>query len=289
MSGVNVLRALSDTSFGHDKECLTATFKSIIRPLLDYGAPLVYPQYSQSSIRRLQLVQNKALRLITGCHTAASIDHLHQEAKVLPVEEHLLLLSAQSLAHALQPDHPSHYFVRLPPGPRRMKETLSTKVSHLVSPFLVDDVMPVGGCKQAMDAIHTLVVASKMQSYGNNRVLNDRAPAINPIEEFLPRPTRAALAQLRSGHCARLNDYQFYRLGRINSPLCPDCLIDDASSNHVFDCPAHPTQLTPVDMWTHPWEVASFLNSLPAFSHLPATGPPPQRRPRRRPPPEPLP
>ena len=43
---LNVLRALSDTSFGHDKKCLTATFKSLVRPLLDYAAPIVYPIYS---------------------------------------------------------------------------------------------------------------------------------------------------------------------------------------------------------------------------------------------------
>ena len=54
---LGVLRALSDTSFGHDKECLA----------LDYAAPIVFPQYSPSSLRRLQLVQNRALRLITGC------------------------------------------------------------------------------------------------------------------------------------------------------------------------------------------------------------------------------
>ena len=52
-SRLNILRALSDTSFGHYKEFLTTTFKSFIRPLSDYGAPIIY---SASSIRRLQMV-----------------------------------------------------------------------------------------------------------------------------------------------------------------------------------------------------------------------------------------
>ena len=206
----------------------------------------------------------------------------------MPVEEHLLLLSAQHLAQALQPGHPSFDTVNLPPGPRRMKDTLRTKVGHLVEPFLVNNQIPNGAYKTTIDAIHTRIVGETIRNYPNNRVLNAPAPEVNVIEQHLPRPTRAVLAQLRSGHCARLNDLQF-RLGRINSPLCPDCLIDNASSSHIFDCPAHPTQLTVQDMWTRPWEVARFLNTLPAFSHLPATGPPPRRRHRRRPPPEPPP
>ena len=61
-SRLNILRALSDTSFGKDKECLVLTFKTFIRTLFDYCAPIVYPSYSVSSIERLQRVQNKALR-----------------------------------------------------------------------------------------------------------------------------------------------------------------------------------------------------------------------------------
>ena len=287
-AGVNIIRALSDTSFGHDKECLTLTFKSLVRPFFDYCAPIVFPLYSQASINRLQVVQNSALRRITGCHSLSSIDHLHQETKILPVEQHLKLLTAHFLVQALHPSHPSHEVVNLPPGPRQMKDSVGTKVGHLVSPFLVNGVIPDGAVKSTIDRIHTDVVADTISSYSVNRVLNAPAPELNPIELSLPRPTQVVLAQLRSGFCSRLNDYQ-HRLGRIGDSLCPDCLIGNASTNHLFDCPAHPTQLTPADLWTQPYEVARFLNTIPAFSHLPATGPPPQRRQRRRPPPEPPP
>ena len=289
-SSVNILRALSDTSFDHDKECLTLTFKSLVRPLLDYAAPIVFPLYSQSSIRQLQLVQNRALRLITGCHSLSAVDHLHREAGILPVEEHLKLLSAHFLVQALQLGHPSYDVVNLPPGPRQMKQTLRSKVGDLVEPFLVNNVIPDGAYKAALDSIHTKIVAEAIENYADNRVLNAPAPEVHKSESSLSRPTRAVLAQLRSGFCSRLNDYK-HRLGQIASPLCPDCLIGNASTSHVFDCPAHPTQLSPIDLWTNPREVASFLNSIPAFSHLPAIGPPPppRRRQRRRPPPEPPP
>ena len=43
----------------------------------------------------------------------------------------------------------------------------------------------------------------------NNRVLGRKAPPLNKNEDHLPRPIRAVLAQLRSGFCSRLRDFQF--------------------------------------------------------------------------------
>ena len=150
-SRLNVLRALSDTSFGNNKECLTMTFKFLVRPLLDFAAPIVYPNYSASSIRRLQLIQNKSLCLITGCHSAvsaSSIDHLHSETLILPVESHLRLLSSQFLARAMQPGHPSYDVVTLPPGHRQMKQTLASKCGPTVEPFLQNGVIPPAAYKE---------------------------------------------------------------------------------------------------------------------------------------------
>ena len=144
-SRLKVLRALSDSDFGKDKECLLSTFKAYLRPLFDYAAPIVFPNMSASSILRLQRIQNKALRLVTGCHMAAAVEHLHDECEVLPVNEHMRLLSAQFLAGALSPSHPSHKWVTGPQGRRRMKETLRTKVFEDVSPYTqADGTIPVG-------------------------------------------------------------------------------------------------------------------------------------------------
>ena len=286
---VNVVRALADSSFGHDKECLTISWKSIVQPFFNYAAPIVFPHYSQASHKRLQLIQNRGLRLITGCHSAASIDHLHQEAKILPVEKHLQLLSAQHLAKTLQPHHPSHAVVNTDPGPRAMKHTLKSKVQHLVNPYLVDGVIAPGSIPTVLKSIHTDVVRETILSYGANRVLGGPAPEINPTESFLPRRTRAVLAQLRSGFCSKLNDYN-HRIGKTDSDLCPDCTTAQASVQHLFSCPSFPTNLMPKDLWHRPWDVATHLNRIPAFSDLPVAGPPPPRHARRRrQPPEPPP
>ena len=57
--------------------------------------------YYATSIRRMQLIHNSALRLALGCHKASSFEHLHNKALELPVEDHIKLLSAQFLARAL--------------------------------------------------------------------------------------------------------------------------------------------------------------------------------------------
>ena len=101
----------------------------------------------------------------------------------------------------------------------------------------------------------------------------------------VPRATRSTLAQLRSGHCARLSTY-LHRLGRADSDLCPECRSAPHTTSHLFVCPSHPTSLSVTDLWTKPWDAAVFLSSLPAFNFLPSPGPPPppRFRSRRRPP-----
>ena len=84
---------------------------NMIRSLFDYAAPVLFPNYSSTSIERLQKIQNCALRLATGCLTASSVDHFHAETRKLPIRDHLELLSAQFLAKVLDDDVPPEKFL----------------------------------------------------------------------------------------------------------------------------------------------------------------------------------
>ena len=170
---------------------------------------------------------------------------------MLPVADHLELLAAQTLVSAKRPGHASHEVVNLPSGPRRMKETLSSKVGHRVAPHLVDNIVPAAAYKETIDKIHTEIVAESIARSADNRVLGAPAPKIDPSETSLSRPTCATLAQLRSGHCAKLRDLQL-RFGTSDSDTCPECRLFSDSVDHLFNCPAHPTNLSPIDMWTRP-------------------------------------
>ena len=288
-SRLNIMRALSDSEFGKDKECLLMTFKCFIRSITDYAAPIVYPNYSATSIRRLQLIQNSALRLALGCHKASSFEHLHNEALELPVEDHLKLLSAQFLARALQESHPSHRYVLQDRGRRPMKHTLRSKVLDLVEPYLdANGKVAPGDFHRVKNAIHTDVVADSVSRLSTNRLLAGRPLQIDPSEQRLPRIARSTLSQLRSGFCSCLQSFQF-KIGGADNDLCPECMSFPHTPEHLFECASKPTNLTKESLWSNPWAVANFLKTLPSFSFFPDVGPPPppRRRARRRPPPAP--
>ena len=286
-SRLNLLRALSDTKFGHDKEVLLGTFKQYLRSVTDYAAPIVFPNYSTTSLEKLQKIQNRALRLALGCHNAASIDHLHAEAQELPVSQHLRLLSAQFLARTLQPSHPSYGVVTRPPGRRLIKHTLRSKVIDDVQPFLdANGDLPPGTYQAAINSIHTNIVAETVRNQSHNRVLDAPPPPISKQEKRLPRITRAILSQLRSGMCSRLKDYQLM-IGRVTDSVCPECYMGQQNVRHLFECPRFPTPLIPHDLWSFPCDVASYLSSVPTFSSVvqpPPPPPPPRRGYRGRPP-----
>jgi hypothetical protein len=104
-------------------ELLLQTYKCLIRSGLGYGSPIWFPNVNATNLKQVQVVQNKALRIATGCHLKSSIAFLHTEAKILPVRNHLEMLNAQLLV-TLRVTHLSHDVVTLPLGPRKMKKTL---------------------------------------------------------------------------------------------------------------------------------------------------------------------
>ena len=278
-SRLNILKALTGTTWGQHKETIVATYKALIDSIFSYAAPVWFPVAgcSNASVTKLQTVQNAALRIATGCHKMSSIDHLHMEAEIMTVKEHLNMLCTQFLATCLQENHPSFPIVTADSGPRTVKKTLQSR-------YIGDLSRYTGGTTQIADpdiarqTVHREAVRESIEARGTNRILGTRAPAIDPTEKELPRKTRRTLAQMRSGFCIALNDYR-HRIGQSDTPICPCCRQDEHTVQHVFGCSEHPTNLQPMDLWLRPVDVAEFLESLP-YMDLPES---------RRPPPEPPP
>ena len=209
----------------------------------------------------------------------ASSSHPHAESLVLPVHDHLSLLSSQFLARTLVPTHPSYPITSSSSGPRNIKHTLQSCFHHSVAPYLVDDSLPPDAYKSTIKSLHTSAVAATIAARPPNRVLSTDPPPIAEEEKTLPRPHRSVLSQLRSGFCPALNSY-LERIGRAQDNLCPSCAAAPHTTSHLFDCTSHPTSLGVGDLWHRPGLVMEFLSSLPSFSYLP---------PLVRPPPEPPP
>ena len=156
---------------------------------------------------------------------------------MLPVEDHLNLLSAKYLVHCLDTENVCHHITTLDHPPRKMKETLFTRPNQTVLAFLANTK------KSSLQEVHTSFVNTAIDNMTDNRVLNYRPPPINDEETYLTSRQRATLSQLRSGHCKLLNSYK-KRLKQTDSSSCPDCGMYPQDVPHLFNCTAHPTTLT---------------------------------------------
>ena len=116
-----------------------------------------------------------------------------------------------------------------------------------------------------LKTIHTESVASTIQSYRPNRVLNASPPTDDVMarerKANLTRRVRTQLSQLRSGFSTALNSYKARLTSCFHNviDICPDCLGASHTIRDLFNCPARPTQLTAEDLWLQPDKVAEFL------------------------------
>ena len=92
---LQVINALIGTTWGKQKETLVATYKAVMRLLLEYASSIWSPMASPTSINKLQVMQNAALRACTGCTHDTNIQHLHDETNILPIQKHLQLHASQ--------------------------------------------------------------------------------------------------------------------------------------------------------------------------------------------------
>jgi hypothetical protein len=82
---LNLMKAVCGSSWGHDKETLLLTFRAFFESVFSFASPIWFPSCKPSNIQKLQVIQNAAMRLITGCHRASPINHLYCGTKLMPV------------------------------------------------------------------------------------------------------------------------------------------------------------------------------------------------------------
>ncbi len=78
---------------GYSPNSVTNTYKATGQLLLNYSCPKWTPSLSKTSWQSLQVAENNALIIATGCHRMTNIDHLHDETKVMKVQPHCEMIA----------------------------------------------------------------------------------------------------------------------------------------------------------------------------------------------------
>ena len=254
---INILKSLAGSSWGQDKKTMITTYKTICRSTLEYAVPIWGPAISQTNWEALQRVQTSALRIATGNLQMAGNEHLHRETKVLPLQDHSRLLTKQFVAACHLPGHPGAKHLGRPPEPRLMKTSLLCHENQVTNMYDGAEVTK-NAYESVLKELHSQAVIDSISNLPPNKVINDTPPDIHYSEEMLPRSIRVELSRLRAGYSRKLNSY----MSRIDSTIsntCPECQATPHDTNHLFNCPANPTPLEALDLWTRPTEAAIFL------------------------------
>ena len=78
---LKLLRAISSHSWGCHPSTLLVIFKGLIRPSTEWGQ-ILFDQAANKLLNKLQVIQNEALRLVTGCFRTTPLNVLHHLAGV---------------------------------------------------------------------------------------------------------------------------------------------------------------------------------------------------------------
>jgi hypothetical protein len=177
----------------------------MVEPIINFSFLIYSSIISETWWKKLQTAENKPLRMVTGCHASTPINYLHQECKIIPVKEHVEMLSKQFLANAMQPHHPSHNIVMAPPAARpQMKPSLQTKYGKSLTPYLRDGVVTHTSYKKVLSAIHMSDTEAAIAKFAPSKVIDIKQ------EQTLSRQHRTTLRQLRSSKCKGLTVRVFY-------------------------------------------------------------------------------
>ena len=85
MQKLNILKCLSHTNWGADRETLLRLYRSLIRSKLDYGSH-IYATASAHILTKLNAVHHQAIRLCTGAFKSSPVTSLCAEAAEPPLE-----------------------------------------------------------------------------------------------------------------------------------------------------------------------------------------------------------
>lgn len=82
---LQLMQVISSQKWGADIKSLLTIYKTLIRPIIDYGS-IAYDSAAKSTLKIVEKIQNKALRICTGCMKNTQINLLQNECGIMPLK-----------------------------------------------------------------------------------------------------------------------------------------------------------------------------------------------------------
>ena len=105
---LQMIKVVTATGWGKQKETPMATYKAVMRPVLEYLSSIWSPLASSTSINTLQVMHNAELTTATWYTQDTNIQHLHDETPTIPIQEHLQVHASHYKHKTQHPSQPLH-------------------------------------------------------------------------------------------------------------------------------------------------------------------------------------
>ena len=202
---LNILKALTSSKWGKQKELIVSTFKAITHSILEYANIIYSPIVSNTKIKKLQIIQNTVLPIATGCTQDTNTQHLHNETKVLPIDTHLKLNAIQLKQLTQTQAHPLHdlnAYLSLPET-RKPQSFITMSTNIIISE---SDITPEEWRKN-IKHIDTTITSQYLRSRKSNKVTNTTLYDIYSSEQTVSCRMCTKLAQFRANKSPLLQSY----------------------------------------------------------------------------------
>ena len=248
---LQMIKALTATGRGKQKETPMATYKAVMRPALEYALPygrLLHPRPAltndKSSIMQHWELPQDAHKTQTSAWRNTLTSHTR----------------APTAPHVTIQTKTQHPYTNIQHNTPRLKNTIFNNGRYTPNIPTNPHTITTRDIKTNMRHIHTSIVSRHLATRGNNKIMRTHPPHTSSSEERLPHLTRHTLAQLRTNKSPFLKSYLHKVDAKTHpSPLCPLCNNHTYNTHHLFNCTHIRTTLSPLDLWTVPVGVTALL------------------------------
>ena len=137
---VNVMRCLAGKDWGQDNETLRKIYLAYIRGCLEYASPSWWTCISETNQKKLERIQNAAMRVIAGLYKTCHVDFLRLETNLEPLNIRMDKIDRiQQEKYNRLPDHDDRRKLLNPDAPSRL--TTREGWSHSVMKHQMQEVM----------------------------------------------------------------------------------------------------------------------------------------------------